>query len=511
MDENTFTLEELPTEVFDLIIEPLSSIDLKSIRLTCKRFEILAARRLFRKAGMSFLRTDRDAFFGISSSPHLRTFVEELVWYECPLYIPQNARYYPLDEGIEDTQRISLYQEALWLPVNSHVVEGDTVNEIDPKYLDGPFQVFLYEFSTALKTMPRLHTVISETVPLDRILTNACYPLTTRLLAWSDLKYYCHGFLIMLKALLDAELGVKSLRWVERDFDTLNGGLLSLTSPGLEKAFEPLYNIDIHLRLLRSHHMFPRLALCLQAATKLRNLCLSTEDCGDGYFMFSDLVHRYSWLYLSSLTLAELRIQEQEFLSFIKRHAKTLHQLSLDRCTLSRHNSDTEGFSEGFPEGFLEELPEGCWSDLFHSMTRIKGLRLDSFHFTSPTGEETRVNDQELLRFINGDEPTLPDALWKNLCLRTHTTIFDDHDWFNHRAVADIRGCGSFEDDTSVYTVSDIFDDNTSWISDASIDYEGSGLSRPFWTIHWVNGSIVFWSILPEELEEYRVLKYYET
>lgn len=60
----------------------LTNRDRKQARLACRVLDGTMTPVVFRRAFISRLRVDRDAFLGVAASPHLAACVEEVVWLE---------------------------------------------------------------------------------------------------------------------------------------------------------------------------------------------------------------------------------------------------------------------------------------------------------------------------------------------------------------------------------------------------------------------------------------------
>lgn len=60
----------------------LTNHDRKQARLACRVLEAAMRPSIFRRAIISRLRADRDAFLSVAAAPHLAACVEEVVWME---------------------------------------------------------------------------------------------------------------------------------------------------------------------------------------------------------------------------------------------------------------------------------------------------------------------------------------------------------------------------------------------------------------------------------------------
>lgn len=77
-------LVEMPHELLRMVAgDPdLANHDRKQARLACRVLEAAMRPSIFRRAIISRLRADRDAFLSIAAAPHLAACVEEVVWLE---------------------------------------------------------------------------------------------------------------------------------------------------------------------------------------------------------------------------------------------------------------------------------------------------------------------------------------------------------------------------------------------------------------------------------------------
>ncbi|KAI0148370.1 hypothetical protein GGR57DRAFT_505163 [Xylariaceae sp. FL1272] len=82
------TVEALPVEICEQIIYDcgLSRKDLKSLRATCRTFNILTTELLFRVVALDSYFRDGTNLENIAATPHLARHVRELIWYEIDHY-----------------------------------------------------------------------------------------------------------------------------------------------------------------------------------------------------------------------------------------------------------------------------------------------------------------------------------------------------------------------------------------------------------------------------------------
>lgn len=78
------SLVQLPQELLGVVANDpvLTNHDRKQARLACRFLEDAMRPFVFRRAFISRLRADRDAFLSVAAAPHLAACVEEVVWFE---------------------------------------------------------------------------------------------------------------------------------------------------------------------------------------------------------------------------------------------------------------------------------------------------------------------------------------------------------------------------------------------------------------------------------------------
>lgn len=79
------TLVKLPAELLSIIAaDPdLTNHDRKQARLVCHpKLSAAMTPLIFRRAYISWIKTDRDAFLSLASKPCLRAHVEEVTWFQ---------------------------------------------------------------------------------------------------------------------------------------------------------------------------------------------------------------------------------------------------------------------------------------------------------------------------------------------------------------------------------------------------------------------------------------------
>lgn len=78
----------MPQELLRMVAaDPdLTNYDRKQARLVCRALEAAMRPSVFRRACISRLRADRDAFLSVAAVPHLAACVEEVVWLELGMF-----------------------------------------------------------------------------------------------------------------------------------------------------------------------------------------------------------------------------------------------------------------------------------------------------------------------------------------------------------------------------------------------------------------------------------------
>lgn len=82
--EEASILVRMPQELLRMVAaDPvLTNSDRKQARLACRFLDGVMRPYVFRRAFVSRLKADRDAFLSVAGAPHLAACVEEVVWFE---------------------------------------------------------------------------------------------------------------------------------------------------------------------------------------------------------------------------------------------------------------------------------------------------------------------------------------------------------------------------------------------------------------------------------------------
>lgn len=78
------TFDDLAAELLSIIAaDPdLTNHDRKQARLVCPKLSDAMTPFIFRRAYISWIKTDRDAFLSLASKPDLAKHVEEVTWFQ---------------------------------------------------------------------------------------------------------------------------------------------------------------------------------------------------------------------------------------------------------------------------------------------------------------------------------------------------------------------------------------------------------------------------------------------
>lgn len=88
------TLHTLPPELVQVIFEALPRADLPSARLVNKTFASVAAPRLFQKIPLWISIRSLESFIELATSPHLRGYVEEIVFSPLSIKDLQESKHF---------------------------------------------------------------------------------------------------------------------------------------------------------------------------------------------------------------------------------------------------------------------------------------------------------------------------------------------------------------------------------------------------------------------------------
>ena len=516
-------LDTLAPELLDGIFSFLSLSELKILRQACRRLAEQSIRRLFRRVRMSFLKKDREAFLGISNCQHLAPFVEELVWYECNMSFGEEGKAFMRNEWKSDLgldyDVVAAFREALWVPVS--VAEGEANDDEKMAWFDGSVS----EVFAALSAMPRITTLITREIAAERILltTPGGYPITHSLVKHFSDGVRDSGLTALLLSLSKKRICLKSLSL----YSVATSFFLQDHRPDeLSSAFGSLRHMDLCIDVLA---ILPEatgtsLAACIEAAPELRSLKLCFESMIDGaskYWGVVDVLRGVSLACLFELTLVDVWFSLVDLIDFIKRHAKTLHKLSLRECNLYRESLTSPDASSS----------TGNWAELLRRLAAVTDLSLQSLVISpsenrSASDDDEKhaiVGEEELLLYINKQGPNPIKLQWVDQ-VKTHSFRFDHDAWpeiayfdkYKEHSTSDDwqapldRSFSGVEDGSGAATDCDSSSDYVSDDEETNCSYDSRPANRwtppgpnTSWVFRFINGSIVFWSTAEDDENGY--------
>lgn len=420
-------LTGLPFEILAEILSDyeLDQSDRKELRLTCRVLEGIATPLVFRRVPLSKLISDRDAFLEIASRPHLAEHVREIVWYELApdegsSFFDRLGRLgsFTLEEGdyIDnlvpemESRASNLFwlPRVLWLP-SVPTDDGDTSREESEIKLAEAISGFSEAFVSALDSMPKLRTFISQEMPQDRVLCDDGYPITAGTLqALGNGSIRRDGlFHFLFPAMARPGSTVTSLYWSDHNIFESILTLQDLVSASASPRLDCLTSIDLCLdwskipdrpstaakyTLSLGSDLISTFSKWLHSAKSLQHLRLCHEHTvirnygiGKALLVVEGSV---PWENLQTLALANMEVHRASFLQFVREHAHTLRRLSLKAC-------------------------ETRWETV-EAMAAIPRLKLDSLQLEEDDDQGVRkiVSELSLLRFVNKETDRRP---WEDL------------------------------------------------------------------------------------------------
>ncbi|KAJ4418477.1 hypothetical protein N0V82_005557 [Gnomoniopsis sp. IMI 355080] len=417
-------INDLPSELIHIIYsisDILEPIDLKALRLTCRAFNPAATSRLFKQLPLSRLKTCRDSFFNISSTPHLARHVEIVVWHElCTSCGDLGLAQSPPEPENEETWEglpgrlnwMLQMQEFSWRTYRRQ--PDSSLSAVDTDQITA--ENFREKFMTALDQMPNLHTFVSAPMPSTTVLdtTNMGYQLTATHARNFAREYEClnDGFFeFLVPALHHLGSQIKTLAFIDESC------LVNLTPRGANAqsqfssaAFSHLTSIHLTLDCFRrsKRTLIPciNLAESLQAADNLELLTValkSPEPYGreSGIYPFSSIFLNDAkkravrkWAHLRSVGLEGFAITSDELTSFVGTHVDTLRHVVLRDC-MSR--------SSLIPA--LAAIDDLLLSTL---QVQVSDRLAGSIEEEILIGPKIGIKEDDVLRFVNRQTPHNP-------------------------------------------------------------------------------------------------------
>ncbi|POS78191.1 hypothetical protein DHEL01_v203407 [Diaporthe helianthi] len=413
-------ITDLPFEMLNITAaDPgLTNRDRKNARLACRKLAAAMTPFTFRRAYISRIKADRDAFLSLAASPHLAAYVEEIIWFELEIDERSFNEENRIEVQLSDGRKVNVFEAArdiFWLPVEPKFQrDGDHDGRLMPVQRSTPECAtnFMAQFKAAVARMPKLHTFASEPMDQCRIVSLADnFPFEVGLLlkykSWDPAEVWSDFLHIFLETIADEKGRINKLHYGNE----LSGSLVRI-DPRYHAAAMPylvslelsiadvhttlgighflcVHNTD-HLRQDRDLRRNIRIVRdALHKATELQELSISVQSISEVVredrpfsHSFLDLITQprqkvHVWQHLRSLKLESIDASRDNdvLLPLIKAHAKTLRHLQLDQCRPER--------------SFAIEL------------SRIHGLRLDSIVLSdSEFHKPELVSEETLLRFI---------------------------------------------------------------------------------------------------------------
>ncbi|KAM0273972.1 hypothetical protein ACHAQH_008064 [Verticillium albo-atrum] len=365
------SMASLPDELLDLILSHLLADDLRSLRLSARRFLPAATALLFRTIYISPLHRDRDTFLRIAATTHLASVIRHVVWYEfsqgpasMSIFLGDHADepgspFFERCDGDpagvirckyvlhdDDDFVTRMFHDALGLfwwnvphPVflSSHAICGTQVE------FEAAATEFYPLFLEALGSMESLVGMTSVPMPPCRDMRtrgSEAYPFTPQLFQSSihmrpeDRNLGLKRFLLPAMANL-ARLGtdpiVQKLQFADEGIETclLTLGMgLGLKPVG--EGLEQLTHLDLCLSLTNPLDNAEYEMVLLRLLTLTRNLthltlCFERSRCFDRGLC--TLLH---FPKLISVDLTDYVLPTNQFVAFIRKHAKTLREIRLE-------------------------------------------------------------------------------------------------------------------------------------------------------------------------------------
>ncbi|KAM7215208.1 hypothetical protein V8F06_009431 [Rhypophila decipiens] len=426
----------------------LDHADRKALRLTCRQLAYgPTITCLFHTIGISRFRRDVDAFIAIGSAPHLAAQVKVIVFHE----LLSNAPVYRIDLTPTDTPD--------WL-LRFDQNARDTIRR------------------QAADSMPKVHTLVSKPMSLDRPLTSpqttGSYPLTAQNLLGDYFEFDrgCTGhwnrgfleFLLPLAATRPADHPISRL-CISDEGHYRKGPAMRERGLFL-RAFQNLSHFDVCLSHRQSIETI-QLAEYLRAAPNLQSLYLCGEKDSSKFGvchvlcgilrgrMIEDYQRRRSflgnmdqgfrWANLRELKIASCDQVGYLLSVFIPRHAHCLKTLHLSDCRINAQDLRciaSEVPSAGLNlEHFTILLPEAGDADIGFEDSRSIATVED------PLVSAYLVGERQLVEFLNAPSsfrdgcPLSAEIQRLNdtRLIYTHIPIFDSRETLA-RVVFETRG-----------------------------------------------------------------------
>ncbi|KAB5549772.1 hypothetical protein GE09DRAFT_1223586 [Coniochaeta sp. 2T2.1] len=417
----------LPVEIVHLIADRyLSSLDCKSLRLSCRFFDAPMVHSIFRRVIISKSLLDRDNFFSIAGKPHLAAAARELIWYELA---EDETVFIDLKPGAKAEEHLvnlpplsKPVTTVFWWPSqgSSKAYRKESPEDYIEKLSlsrKPALKAFLPRFFIALDAMPNVHTFVSCPMPGDHTVQKdrESYPLTAQLyqrgLGWKPEHTNDGFFYFLLPAMRRPGAKIERLAYAD---EGMKSSVSRLRASDL-LSFMSLTHIDVCLGHGEGEeHELDDLHACLRAAQNLVDLRFCAEKTqkrvprpAAAQEALKSLFRtggggEQMWPHLRRLEFTEFGVatrgRVRDMVKIVKAHASTLRHLSFHQCEVNRR------LIEG-----MAEIP----------------LQLDSLQVVNKSSLSARiVPKSELLAYVNGTGPR-PSILGKDTSWNTEIMIFD--------------------------------------------------------------------------------------
>ena len=286
------SIATLPADLLNGILDHLSPLEWKALRLTCKSLlGNIATEFLFRRVRLSALNCHHKAFIAISKSPRLSNLPQHLTWYEVDTmgfgdetalqqwFSSQANGPQTVMEGEPNPMTNQLCHElsssihnSVWTPSG-----GSFLSSTDEVRLEEALGTLLHRLTAAFDLMPNINTITSRPWPRDFIITTSAggYEFQSDVILKEQERFsFNWGLILILNHVSKISVPqVTSLHWA----DTFEPTWPYLGEDCLG-AFKYLTSIDLCIHSLSTH--FRKTCLALSTARELRHLKLCFEQRG---------------------------------------------------------------------------------------------------------------------------------------------------------------------------------------------------------------------------------------
>ena len=531
-------LARLPAEIQHEISAYLSRPDHKALRGVCQSLKALATGYVFYRAHISLLKEDRDAFFNICEHPHLRDVVEQLVWYDLPsipddkglieaynfepmgrrgdLFLERRGELFLESERdlMEYIPRAAeVFHQAQWL---TSLGINKMTSAQQYQSVDRALEVFGYKLNNAIEKMHRLHTIISQPAPGDRIIRSTEgqeFSFAISLFSQFPTSVTEEGMRIIPEVIGRALIpNIKSLYINDYAWKSLD--LIKLFNYFDADAFKGLEVIDLCLNYAIGRSLLDGLAVRLQAASKLRVLKL----CFENHFMnflshntsrsplfgtFDSICGNAYWKYLKTVEIVDLVLPRTSLQDFFTRHQHSLRNIKIHECDLD----DMRWF---LLIEHMASLPELVLDSIQISDRETGGQASSSLILASINSKEQPITNPDLIIFGNPEDLLFDQLAWPEVAIhdaRKQPTKYGYPEDYFDRDSDDTK----FDDDNPVFQHPKVYwvydwmgKDIIIFYSTTDSGYANGGNTTQIWKFVYRDGSYAFsnpYAEVPDPLE----------